>query len=137
MDYLYKNDYIKTIYNSTETGIKAVEEAAGKDFNEIYKDFTKMILITGRNITDDSRYNVLDFNYVEGTEEYNKNGFNLSNIIDEVYSKNSNKNSYITSNGYRSKELSIYSFFVTKWTGNINNLILEGNNGIKGIYYAW
>lgn len=96
-----------------------------------------MILITGRNITDDSRYNVLDFNYVEGTEEYNKNGFNLSNIIDEVYSKNSNKNSYITSNGYRSKELSIYSFFITKWTGNINNLILEGNNGIKGIYYSW
>lgn len=137
MDYLYKNDYIKTIYNSTETGIKAVEEVSGKDFNEVFLDFTKMILITGRGITNDLKYNVLDFNHITGTEEYNKNGFNLSNIIDEVYSKNSNKNSYITSNGYRSKELSIYSFFITKWTGNINNLILEGNNGIKGIYYSW
>ena len=127
MDYLYKDTYIKTIYSSYETGIKAIEETAGKNFNEIYEDFVKMILITGRNITDDSKYNISDFNHIEGTEEYNKNGFNLANIIDEVYSKNSGKNSFITSSGYRSKELGIYSFFITKWKGQINNITLEGN----------
>ena len=41
MDYLYKDIYIKTIYSSYETGIKAIEETAGKNFNEIYEDFVK------------------------------------------------------------------------------------------------
>lgn len=137
MDYLYKDKYINRIYNSSATGIKAVEEVAEKDFNTIFQDFTKMILVTGRGITNDNKYNILDFNHIEGTESYNKNGFNLANIIDEVYSKNSNKNSYITSTGYRGKELNMYSFFITRWNGKVNNIRLEGNNGVKGVYYSW
>lgn len=133
----FGDEYIKKIYKSKETGVKAVEEAVSMDFNILFNDFIKMLLITGRNITDDKRYNILSFNYIQGSEEYNKNGFNLAELIDEVYSENSGKNSFITSAGYKNKELEIYSFFLTKWNGTFNQIELQGNNGIGGIYYIW
>ena len=44
-----------------------------------------MILLTGRGVTDDSRYNISAFNHAEGTAGYAENGFCLYQLIDDIY----------------------------------------------------
>ncbi len=133
----FGDDFIKKIYSSAYTGIMAVEEAVGMDFNELFLDFVKMILVTGRNVTTDTRYNIEEFNYIEGTEGYTRNGFNLASLIDEVYSYNSEDSHFITSTGYNNKQLGMYGFAITRWSGNIDYITLSGSNSIAGMYSAW
>lgn len=133
----FGDSFIKKIYTSQYTDIRAVEEAVNMDFNELFLDFTKMILVTGRNVTTDTRYNIEEFNYPEGSEGYNRNGFNLASVIDEVYSLYSRNNYFITSTGYNNKSLEMYGFTITKWSGNIDNITLSGSNGIAGMYASW
>lgn len=133
----FGDSVIKKLYSSQYSGIKAVEEAVNMDFNELFLDFTKMILVTGRGITEDTRYNIEEFNYPAGSEGYNRNGFNLAALIDEVYSLYSYNNNFITSIGYNNKSLGMYGFVLTKWAGNIDNITLSGSNGIAGMYAAW
>ena len=133
----FGDDIIKKLYASQYSGIKAVEEAVNMDFNELF-DFTKMILVTGRNVTTDTRYNIEEFNYPEGSEGYNRNGFNLAALIDEVYSLYSRNNYFITSTGYNNKSLEMYGFTITKWNGNIDNITLSSSSkGIAGMYASW
>lgn len=134
----FGDDIIKKLYASQYSGIKAVEEAVNMDFNELFLDFTKMILVTGRNVTTDTRYNIEEFNYPEGSEGYNRNGFNLASVIDEVYSLYSRNNYFITSTGYNNKSLEMYGFTITKWSGNIDNITLSSSSkGIAGMYASW
>ena len=134
----FGDDIIKKIYTSQYTDIRAVEEAVNMDFNELFLDFTKMILLTGRNVTTDTRYNIEEFNYPEGSEGYNRNGFNLASVIDEVYSLYSRNNYFITSTGYNNKSLEMYGFTITKWNGNIDNITLSSSSkGIAGMYASW
>lgn len=133
----FGDDIIKKLYASQYSGIKAVEEAVNMDFNELFLDFTKMILLTGRNVTTDTRYNIEEFNYPEGSEGYNRNGFNLAALIDEVYSLYGDDSNFITSIGYNNKSLGMYGFALTKWSGNIDNITLSGSNGIAGMYGSW
>lgn len=134
----FGDNFIKKIYASQYKGVKAVEEATGMDFNELFLDFTKMILLTGRNVTTDTRYNIEEFNYPEGSEGYNRTGFNLASIIDEVYSYAGMNGSFITSSGYNNKSLSMYGFVITKWNGIFNEINLTSQkDGVAGIYYAW
>lgn len=134
----FGDDIIKKLYTSQYTDIRAVEEAVNMDFNELFLDFTKMILVTGRNVTTDTRYNIEEFNYPEGSEGYNRNGFNLASVIDEVYSLYSRNNYFITSTGYNNKSLEMYGFTITKWNGNIDNITLSSSSkGIAGMYASW
>ena len=134
----FGDSFIKKIYTSQYTDIRAVEEAVNMDFNELFLDFTKMILVTGRNVTTDTRYNIEEFNYPEGSEGYNRNGFNLASVIDEVYSLYSRNNYFITSTGYNNKSLEMYGFTITKWNGNIDNITLSSSSkGIAGMYASW
>ena len=134
----FGDDIIKKLYTSQYTDIRAVEEAVNMDFNELFLDFTKMILVTGRNVTTDTRYNIEEFNYPEGSEGYNRNGFNLAALIDEVYSLYSRNNYFITSTGYNNKSLEMYGFTITKWNGNIDNITLSSSSkGIAGMYASW
>lgn len=133
----FGDSFIQKIYTSQYNGIKAVEEATGMDFNELFLDFTKMILLTGRGVTTDTRYNIEEFNYPEGSEGFNRNGFNLASVIDETYSYAGMNDSFITSSGYN-KTLSMYGFAITKWNGVFNELNLTSQkDGVAGIYYAW
>ena len=134
----FGDDIIKKLYASQYSGIKAVEEAVNMDFNELFLDFTKMILLTGRNVTTDTRYNIDEFNYPEGSEGYNRNGFNLASLIDEVYSQYGENPNFITSIGYNNKSLGMYGFALTKWAGNIDNITLSSSSkGIAGMYASW
>lgn len=134
----FGDSFIKKIYTSQYTDIRAVEEAVNMDFNELFLDFTKMILVTGRNVTTDTRYNIEEFNYPEGSEGYNRNGFNLAALIDEVYSLYGDDSNLITSIGYNNKSLGMYGFTITKWNGNIDNITLSSSSkGIAGMYASW
>lgn len=139
MQIRFGDEFVQKIYSSSKTSIRAIEDATDCDFNMLFLDFIKMVFVTGRNITTDSRYNIKEFNYPEGTKGYNQNGFNLSELIDEVYSYKyySNDNSFITYRGYTNKTLELYSFFITKWSNKIDVLNISGRLGIAGIYYAF
>lgn len=135
----FGDGFIKSLYASQHTGIKAVEEATNMDFNELYLDFIKMIFVTGRNITTDPKYNIEEFNHAAGTVGYARNGFNLAALIDETYSSLYNYNSdnkYFSSFSH-SNELEMYGFQITKWNGIIDSITLSGNGGIAGMYAAW
>lgn len=127
---------IKKIYASAKNGTQMIEDATGMDFDALFLDFTKMILVTGRGINTDPKYNIAAFNGAVGSAEYNQTGFNLSSIIDGVYSANSMNQLFITSTGY-SSNLQLYGFRINKWSSVVDNLTFTGSNGINGFYYAW
>ena len=109
--------FIKKLYNSPQTGTASVEEAVGADFNTLFEDFVKMILLTGRGVTDDSRYNISAFNHAEGTAGYGENGFCLSRLIDTVYAAHgfSQTVDLRRSYGMEVKNMKNYSFYLFKW----------------------
>ena len=109
--------FIKKLYNSPQTGTASVEEAVGADFNTLFEDFVRMILLTGRGVTDDSRYNISAFNHAEGTAGYGENGFCLSRLIDTVYAAHgfSQTVDLRRSYGMEVKNMKNYSFYLFKW----------------------
>lgn len=110
--------FIKKLYNSPQTGTASVEEAIGVDFNTLFEDFVRMILLTGRGVTDDSRYNISAFNHAEGTAGYGENGFCLYRLIDTVYvaygfpQTVDLRRSY----GMEVQNMKNYSFYLFKWS---------------------
>ena len=132
----FGDDVVKKIYASNRDGTQMIEDATGMDFDELYTDFIQMILVTGRGITADKRYNIEEFNGMQGSEIYNRNGFNLSQIIDERYSYNAANPLFITNTG-NSRELPLYGFQITKWSSQPQTLNLQGDTKTKGMYNAW
>ena len=132
----FGDDIVKKIYASNRDGTQMIEDATGMDFDELYTDFITMILVTGRGITADKRYNIEEFNGMQGSEIYNRNGFNLSQIIDERYSYNAANPLFITNTG-NSRELPLYGFQITKWSSQPQTLNLQGDTKTKGMYNAW
>lgn len=90
----------KKIIKSTHTGYKAVEETSDINFNDLYKNFIKMILATGRNLTDDVRYNMPEFNYKEDIQEYLLSCINLAEILDIFIDTLSFKDTFVTYSDY-------------------------------------
>lgn len=132
----FGDDVVKKIYASNKDGTQMIEEVTGMDFDELYTDFITMILVTGRGITTDKRYNIEEFNGMQGSEIYNRTGFNLSQIIDERYSYNAANPLFITDTG-NTRELPLYGFQITKWSSQPQTLNLQGDTKTKGMYYAW
>ena len=109
--------FIKKLYNSPQTGTASVEEAVGVDFNTLFEDFVKMILLTGRNVTTDSRYDIPAFNYPKGTAGYGENGFCLYRLIDTVYAAYGFPQTVDLrrSYGMEVQNMKNYSFYLFKW----------------------
>lgn len=109
--------FIKKLYNSPQTGTASVEEAIGVDFNTLFEDFVRMILLTGRRVTDDSRYNIPAFNHAEGTAGYGENGFCLYRLIDTVYAAYGFPQTVDLrrSYGMEVQNMKNYSFYLFKW----------------------
>lgn len=132
----FKDDFIKRIYNSQKVGIDLINETAYPGTNitmqDIYRDFVIAMLVSGRGITNNPRYNVVQFNHSSNATTndekywYRKNGFNLSEIIDEVYKSDfdsSFTNGLINNkNKSLSLTLDIYSFQLTRWTNRPLNI---------------
>ena len=114
----FGESFIKKIYSSSQTGTASVEEAVGVDFNTLFEDFVKMILLTGRRVTDDSRYNIPAFNHAEGTAGYGENGFCLYRLIDTVYAAYGFPQTVDLrrSYGMEVQNMKNYSFYLFKWS---------------------
>ena len=110
--------FIKKLYNSPQTGTASVEEAVGADFNTLFEDFVRMILLTGRNVTTDSRYDIPAFNYPKGSAGYAENGFCLYQLIDDIYGTFGFSLSIDLrrSYGMNVENMKNYSFYLFKWS---------------------
>ena len=142
MRYVYErfgDRFIKEIYKSKKTGIDAIEESIKNlgqniDFNDLYTDFVTMILVSGRNITDDVRYNIKAFNHKKGTAEYNKNGFNLVDVIEQSFRKSNQTGvSDMKNNLNTTYALKPYGFQLTRWNSSFpREIVITNNTGVQG-----
>ena len=151
----FKDEFIKRLYDSEDIGIKAIYNSARPNarlkFDPIFQEFIISLLLSGRGITENPRYDVVQFNHsskATSSDElywYKKNGFNLAEVIDEVYDEDS-KNSLSTGNliNNKDKELTLtlknYSFQLTRWHKTPENLIMNyednPNNDPFWAYFA-
>lgn len=131
----FGDGFIKGIYADRNTGVNAVAASAGVyDFNELFKDFVYMILVTGRGITDDPRYNISNFNLDKNNHAYAEQGFNLAEIADkvwlDVYDTGTDEKRYGEAGKiFRSLNMKPYSFNMIKWRGQVQNMRFDADRG--------
>lgn len=127
--------FVKQFYSSKNLGVRAVENITKMNFNRFYGNFLTMIIVTGRGLSSDTRYNIVEFNRLEGTDEYKKSGFNLSVLIDEVFSEKMYDNYFFTSKGYDNYTVYPYSIALTRWNGTFSSLDLVSDyDDVLGFY---
>ena len=126
--YRFGDEGLKKIIKSAHTGYKAVEEASNMNFNDLYKDFIKMILVTGRNVTDDARYNVPEFNYKENTQEYLSSYISLAEMLDIFIDTPPFTDIFTTYSGYEKTNAVPYTFQYKKWQTMPESIVLKGTN---------
>lgn len=126
--YRFKDDGLKRLISSPYTDYRAFEAGSGMAFNELYKDFLKMMLVTGRNITTDTRYNVDEFNHKAGTAGYLQSYISIADLLDSLSSSATNNNSYTTNNGYNATNVPPYTFQYKKWSTKPSAIHLQGTN---------
>lgn len=126
--YRFGDEGLKKIIKSTHTGYKAIEEASNMNFNDLYKDFIKMILVTGRNVTDDARYNVPEFNNKENTQEYLSSYISLAEMLDIFIDTPPFTDIFTTYSGYEKTNAVPYTFQYKKWQTMPESILLKGTN---------
>lgn len=126
--YRFGDEGLKKIIKSAYTGYKAIEEASNMNFNDLYKDFIKMILVTGRNVTEDARYNVPEFNYKENTQEYLSSYISLAEMLDIFIETPPFTDTFTTYSGYEKTNAVPYTFQYKKWQTIPENILLKGTN---------
>ena len=116
---VYGDGFIKNLYRSKETGIKAIEDSISLvvnkniDFNDIYGDFVTMMVTTGKNITTNKKYEISNFNYTTDQIEYSQNGFNLQEILRNLNRQNIDKYNIFSNAG--NINIDTYGFQITNW----------------------
>ncbi len=131
MRYFYNrfgDDGLKKLINSPYTDYRAIEAGSGMAFNDLYKDFLKMMLVTGRNVTTDTRYNVDEFNNKEGTPEYEKSYISLAEMMDIFIATPPFDETFTTTYGYDAKNVPPYTFQYKKWLTMPETITLQGTN---------
>lgn len=65
----YGDGAVKAMYSMKKSGIKAIEEATGEDFNVIFNNFAKAVVLSGTSANPDPRYrfNSLDLQALQPT----------------------------------------------------------------------
>lgn len=119
---------LKKLINSPYTDYRAYEAGSGMAFNDLYKDFLKMVLVTSRNVTTDTRYNVDEFNNKEGSAEYEKSYISLAEMMDIFIATPPFDETFTTTHGYDAKNVPPYTFQYKKWLSMPENITLKGTN---------
>ena len=117
---------LKKLINSPYTDYRAYEAGSGMAFNDLYKDFLKMVLVTGRNVTTDTRYNVNEFNHKEGSAEYEKSYISLAEMMDIFIATPPFDETFTTTYGYDAKNVPPYTFQYKKWLTMPETIKLQG-----------
>ena len=126
--YRFGDAGLQKLINSPYTDYRAIEAGSGMVFNDLYKDFLKMVLVTGRNVTTDARYNVDEFNHKEGSAEYEKSYISLAEMMDIFIATPPFDETFTTTHGYDAKNVPPYTFQYKKWLSMPENITLKGTN---------
>ena len=124
--YRFGDAGLQKLINSPYTDYRAIEAGSGMAFNDLYKDFLKMVLVTGRNVTTDARYNVDEFNHKEGTAEYEKSYISLAEMMDIFITTPPFDETFTTTYGYDAKNVPPYTFQYKKWLTMPETIKLQG-----------
>lgn len=120
----YGDPAIKNICSTDKVGIAAVEAATGTDFNTIFLNFTRALVLSNTGITSDTRYNFklpLDLTAIQTT---GRKGL--------ATSYNYNAGDKLT--GY----LYPYTIFFAGWSGNFGSMTLTSDSrcGANGTVFG-
>ena len=124
--YRFGDAGLQKLINSPYTDYRAFEAGSGMAFNDLYKDFLKMVLVTGRNVTTDTRYNVNEFNHKEGSAEYEKSYISLAEMMDIFIATPPFDETFTTTYGYDAKNVPPYTFQYKKWLTMPETIKLQG-----------
>ncbi|MDR3171546.1 MAG: Ig-like domain-containing protein [Treponema sp.] len=109
----YGDSAIKKMCATNLAGIAAVEAATGADFNDIFTDFTRALIMSGTGDSTDPRYSFTSLN-LRSIQSQGRGGLVIRNsraagaqVTDSVYP---------------------YSIRTLRWTGEFGALRLTGNN---------
>lgn len=109
----FGDEVVKKIYESSYSGVNAVSEATGLEFNRLFAEFCEMMMKTGRGVTNDFRFEIPAFNFKKGTTGYAQNGFCLAEILDEEAAR-VDLRSY---NRVTLNSMNVYAFIPVVWSG--------------------
>lgn len=120
----YGDPAIKNMCSTDKVGIAAVEAATGTDFNTIFLNFTRALVLSNTGITSDTRYNFklpLDLTAIQTT---GRKGL--------ATSYNYNAGDKLT--GY----LYPYTIFFAGWSGNFGSMTLTSDSrcGANGTVFG-
>jgi hypothetical protein len=109
----YGDGTIKDMCATNRSGINAVEAATGDDFNDIFADFVRALLMSGTNDSDDPRYKFTSLNL----QDIQKQGRGCLLVQDSRTAGSTVRDSVYP-----------YSIRALQWTGSFGALRLSGNN---------
>lgn len=112
----FGDDLIKKLYNSSQTGIKAIEEVTGEKFNDIFRDFVKAVFLNGNGYNLPKEYSLTTIDL----SKYN----NLA-LFEDLDVGESLSTSLIP-----------YGLHLIKWNGLLNTINLSGSH-IGGYGYSF
>lgn len=144
MRYFYArfgDEGIRRLINSPYSDVRAVEYGARMNFNDLFRDFVYSMLVTGRNITTDPRYEIPEFNYAQDSANYSKSSLNIKEIFNNAISSytNDNYNPLLTTIGYSLRNIKPYVFNLKRWKNYVQTITVNStdNTSVSTYYGNW
>lgn len=146
MRYFYArfgDEGIRRLINSPYSDVRAVEYGSQMNFNDLFRDFLYSMLVTGRNITTDPRYEIPEFNYDAQTSpaNYSKSSLNVKEILNNAISSytNDNYNPLLTTVGYSVRNIKPYVFNLKRWKNYVQTITVNStdNSSVNTYYGNW
>lgn len=123
-DEYFKNTFIPTLLNTSHTNIKAVEDASGLEFNQLYTDFMQNLILSGRGISNNK----------EVVQDKMSNITTGINLKDEVNKYLNTSVPNISANSSANIKLYPYSFVINKFNNTTNLDFTNNSENIKSFY---
>jgi hypothetical protein len=120
----YGDTAIKNMCSTANIGVAAVEAATGQDFNAIFNNFTRALVLSDETTNQNPAYKftTLDLDVVQPTVLNGRNGLTTS----------------LTYSSGTSGSITLYAYSLAffKWTGNFSTLTLSGTY-FNGTYFGY
>lgn len=109
----YGDAAIKNMCSTDKIGVAAVESATGADFNNIYNDFTRALVMSGTNDSTNPRYKFKTLN-LQQIQPSGRGGLTTTFVFNVGY-------------GFGG-DLFPYRIFFSEWTGTFGVILLSGDS---------
>jgi hypothetical protein len=116
----YGDTAIKKMCATDKVGIAAVEAATGADFNSIFNNFTRALVLSGTGDTTNPRYNFKSLD-LQDVQWYGRGGLESSFV-------------YNAGNTLTSPVLYSYQIFFARWNGDFGTMNLSGSSVVGTVF---